>query len=80
MMAVYVEIRKETETTTGFIYRYVAFDGSVGRLEIDKCDGITRPISIAIGDVSGRSYALAARKLLKHFQAGEFPDETCWAS
>ena len=79
-MAVYVEIRKERETESGFVYRYVASDGSVGLLEVVKADGSSRPIEIASGDREERFYALAARKLLKHFQAGEFPDETCWAS
>jgi hypothetical protein len=79
-MAVYVPIRKDRETDGGFIYRYLASDGSIGLLEIDKSTGSTRPIAIAPGDSEQRSYALAARKLLMHFQAGEFPEETCWAS
>ena len=80
MMAVYVEIRRDRETLDGFVYHYVASDGSVGRLEIARADGSSRPIEIASGDLDERSYSLAARKLLKHFQAGEFPEETCWAS
>jgi hypothetical protein len=80
MMAVYVEIRRDRETEVGFVYRYVASDGSVGRLEIAKVDGSSRPVEIASGDREERFYTLAARKLLKHFQAGEFPEETCWAS
>jgi hypothetical protein len=80
MMAVYVEIRKNRETQNGFEYRYVASDGSVGRLELARADGSSHPIEIASGDRDEHFYSLAARKLLKHFQAGEFPDETCWAS
>ena len=79
-MAIYVEIRKDKATERGYAYRYVASDGSVGHLEIDSSDGSTRPLDIASGDKDERFYSLAARKLLKHFQAGEFPDETCWAS
>ena len=79
-MAVYVEIRRDRETERGYVYRYVASDGSIGRLELDKSDGSSRPVEFASGDGEGRAYALAARKLLKHFQAGEFPEETCWAS
>jgi len=79
-MAVYVEIKKDRTTESGFVYRYVASDGSVGRLEIDRSNGSSRPIQIATGDTEERFYALAARKLFKHYQAGEFPDETCWAS
>ena len=79
-MAIYVAIRKEEETLNGFVYRYVVADGSVGRLEISKLDGSSRPIEIASGDGEGRSFALASRKLLIHFQTGEFPNETCWAS
>ena len=79
-MAVYVPIRKERETDRGFVYRYTASDGSVGLLEISKSTGASQPIKIATGDNEQRSYVLAARKLLKHFHAGEFPEETCWAS
>jgi hypothetical protein len=79
-MAVYVQIRKDRETDDGFVYRYTAPDGSVGLLEISKSTGASQPIEIAAGDDEQRSYMLAARKLLKHFQAGEFPEETCWAS
>ncbi len=79
-MAVYVKIRKERETKDGFVYLYVVDDGSVGRFEIDRANGSTRPIEIATGDPNAHFYALAAHKLLKHYQAGEFPDKTCWAS
>ena len=79
-MAVYVEIRRDRETQNGFVYRYLASDGSVGRLEIDKSNGVSQPIQIAPGDKDERFYELAARKLFKHYQAGEFPEETCWAS
>jgi hypothetical protein len=79
-MAVYVPIRKDRETDGGFVYRYTASDGSVGLLEISKSTGSSQPIEIAAGDDEQRSYMLAARKLLKHFQAGEFPEETSWAS
>jgi hypothetical protein len=79
-MAIYVQIRRERETLGGFIYRYVAADGSIGRLELSKADGSSRPIEFASGDQAGRAYALASRKLLNHFRAGEFPEETCWAS
>lgn len=78
-MAVYVEIRRDHETPNGIVYRYVASDGSIGHLEIDRSSGALRPIQIATGDSEERSYALAARKLFKHYQAGEFPEETCWA-
>lgn len=80
MMAIYVEIRRDRETESGFVYRYVASDGSIGLLEVDRADGSSQPLEIASGDGEGRFYALAARKLLKHFHAGELPEETCWAS
>jgi hypothetical protein len=79
-MAVYVEIRRDRETEIGFLYLYVASDGSVGVLEIDRSHGTSRPVEIASGDRDGRTFMLAARKLFKHFQAGEFPEGTCWAS
>lgn len=79
-MAIYVEIRKNRETLSGFEYRYVAADGSIGRFEVSRVDGSSHPIEIASGDVDSRFYYLAARKLLKHFQSGNFPEETCWAS
>lgn len=79
-MAIYVEIRKEAETEQGFSYRYVAPDGSIGRLEIDQLNGNTKLLTIASGEKDAHFYALAARKLHKHFKAGEFPSETCWAS
>ena len=79
-MAVYIEIRKERETKDGFIYRYIASDGSIGRIEVNSSRGTSAPLELASGDPDGRLYAMVAYKLLKHFQEGVFPDETCWAS
>ena len=79
-MAVYVPISREQETDGGFVYRYEASDGSIGWLEISKLDGSARMVALASGDADGRAYALAARKLWKHFEVGEFPQATCWAS
>jgi len=59
MMAVYVAIRQDRETESGFLYRYVANDGSVGVLEIGKLDGSSRPVEFAPGDRNGRTYMLS---------------------
>lgn len=79
-MAIYVEIRKESESDSDCIYRYVAADGTLGRVKVSKTDGETKPVEIAAGDQDQRRYLLVARKLLLHFREGNFPDETCWAS
>lgn len=79
-MAVYIEIRKERATENGFIYRYMASDGSIGRIEVNASNGASTPVDFASGDPEGRLYAMVAYKLLKHSQEGAFPDETCWAS
>lgn len=79
-MAIYVEIKKIRPSDRGFIYKYVVSDGSEGELELDRTDGSSVPVRLASGDADQRLYALAARKLLKHFEANQFPDETCWAS
>lgn len=79
-MAIYVEIRKERESDSDCIYRYLAADGTVGRVRVSKVDGGTEPIEIAPGDQDQRRYLLVSRKLLLHFREGNFPAETCWAS
>jgi hypothetical protein len=79
-MAIYIAIRKEIENEVDATYKYISPDGSMGFLRINKNDGSCNPIKIAVGDPEERFYALAARKLFKHFQAGEMPQETCWAS
>ena len=79
-MAIYVEIRKESESDTDCTYRYLAADGTVGRVKVSKTDGKTEPVEIADGDQDQRRFMLVSRKLLLHFREGNFPDETCWAS
>ncbi len=51
----------------------------VGTIKIDKRTGETHVVEFAEGD-KGLYAQRAASTLRKHWEKGEFPDKTCWAS
>ena len=79
-MAMYIAIRKLNENDTMVCYSFGIEDNSTGRLEIDKASGQVRIVDQAPEDESSRISSRAAHKLRQHWEKGEYPDSTCWAS
>lgn len=81
MASYYVKLNKQSETGRKVVYTYFTFDEKChGSVSVNKLTGEVSPIKLAVGDEDRLLYQLAARKLFKHFQAGEFPDITSWVS
>jgi hypothetical protein len=95
-MAFYIELIKDSEEDKCVYYSYQYSTPSEsylnkagkkrfklktvsGKLQIDKKTGDIHTLELAEGD--NGSYVLRAGwALRKHWQNGEFPDKTCWAS
>jgi hypothetical protein len=79
-MAIYIAIRKIDESESGATYSFGLAEGSIGRIEIDKATGQVRVIEQAPNDESSRISSRAVHKLRQHWEKGEYPASTCWAS
>lgn len=79
-MAFYIDIKKITETDETVTYEYSDEETGKGQLELVKASGDVTEIVRAPGDNSGRRFQRAAMKVAQHWNAKEYPDETCWAS
>jgi hypothetical protein len=79
-MAFYITIKKISETNDTVIYEYFDEQTGKGQLQLAKESGDVAEVMPAPGDSSGRRFQRAAMKVVQHWKAGEFPDETCWAS
>lgn len=82
VMAVYILIRKLSETDFEAVYDYFpdTDENCFGRLLIRKVTGeIVRLIDCA-NDEKDFCYSRAARKVLDHQKKGEYPQTTAWAS
>jgi hypothetical protein len=79
-MAIYVSIRKIADKINYVEYSYGVSDDKLGRLNVDKQTGEISIIEVAPGDSQGRFSSRAIYKLTQHWEAGELPDVTCWAS
>ena len=82
-MAIYLKISKVYEDQTCVRYE---FDSGIencfdtGVIELNKKSGNCSIISEMPGDIDNELAGYAYRAILKHWQKGEFPDKTCWAS
>jgi hypothetical protein len=79
-MAFYIVIKKINETNETVSYEYSDEQTGRGQLRLAKASGDVTEIIHAPGDNSGRRFQRAAMKIAQHWKAGEFPEETCWAS
>jgi hypothetical protein len=81
-MAVYIQIRKLFETELEAVYEFLpnVDETRIGKLVIEKQNGEGKELEPCPGDERKFSYARAARKVFLHYQKGEYPDLTCWAS
>jgi hypothetical protein len=81
-MAVYIQIRKTSETDTEAVYEFLpdADENRAGKLVIDKLSGEIKQLESDVKDDKKFYFSRAARKVHLHHQKGEYPDNTCWAS
>lgn len=79
-MAFYIEIKKISEDNFYASYEYSSTENKVGKITIDKKTGDVYFDQLAEDDVTAAKANRAATKLMKHWQKGEYPDKTYWAS
>lgn len=79
-MAMYIAIRKQSENDLNVIYSFGVSEDKVGRIQIDKTTGNIDLLDSAPNDESASLFSRASRKLQQHWERGEYPDATCWAS
>lgn len=79
-MAFYIALRKLSENDVLAVYSFGVTDDKIGRIQIDKTSGQVSLIEPAPDDQSERLFSRAARKLWLHWERGEYPSATCWAS
>ena len=79
-MALYIMIRKITDSPTSAEYAFGIGEGRLGQLKIDKATGDVSLVEPAPGDDKGALYHRATYKIKQHWTTGELPEVTCWAS
>lgn len=79
-MAVYISIRQTNDTTEFAEYSFSLSADRTGRLKINKTTGETELLESISNDEQNGLYSRAAHKVKKHWQNGDLPKETCWAS
>ncbi|WP_199317231.1 hypothetical protein [Planktothricoides raciborskii] len=79
-MAFYVMLIKVNEDEHGVTYNFGIDSEHLGKIHLDKHQGIFQEIE-AIGSDNYQDILLRAEvKLRQHWKAGNLPDRTCWAS
>ncbi len=78
-MAIYIQIRKAMEDDSLVIYRFGPVGDLVGSVCVDKDTGEVELLELEGGR---ESFYLprVARVMKRHFEAVEFPDDTCYAA
>jgi len=79
-MATYILIKKASETEDWVDYEFWEDDDNVGCLRLDKKIGKVIELREIKGSHSEAVFTRASWSILRHFVAGEFPEQTCWAS
>lgn len=84
-MAIFIGIRKTSEDSAAAEYQferttYPDEELITGLLRIDKSTGAVTLVRPMPCDDDERSFSRASRKVWLHWQAGEFPEVTCWAA
>jgi len=79
-MALYIMIRKMSDSPTSAAYMFGNDESRLGQLKIDKATGDVVLVEPAPDDKAGALYHRAMYKIKKHWAAGELPEVTCWAS
>jgi hypothetical protein len=76
----YIAIRKIREDENAALYSFGVDDVLIFRAEIVKKTGNVRAVEHRPGDASPRIFSRVAHKLRQHWEKGEYPDSTCWAT
>jgi hypothetical protein len=79
-MALYIMIRKVSESPTSAEYTFGSDERHLGQLKLDKATGNVVLVAPAPDDKAGALYHRAMYKIKKHWTAGDLPEVTCWAS
>lgn len=79
-MAAYVEIVRTQQSAAWNSYSYSEDGGMSGVVEINAETGDTRPAPEQVDPGQRRALMMASTRLRKHWQAGELPARTAWAS
>ena len=79
-MALYIMIRKIADNPTSAEYAFGTGEDQLGQFKIDKTTGKVVLVEPAPDDNEGAVYHRATYKIKKHWEAGELPEVTCWAS
>ena len=78
-MAIYIEITKVSETTQFVDYAFNEISREPGRIRISRETGTMELIENQ-ANYSEFVWRRAMRRLNLHWERGEFPEKTCWAS
>jgi len=79
-MAIYISIRKVSESKEFAKYTFSTTDGREGVLSLSKDDGSVVLLTPMPGDVKKDYFARASHKIKKHWENGDLPEKTSWAS
>ena len=79
-MAIYLSIRQVEMTPAEAVYEFGTSDGPTGLLGICKETGNVELKKAIPGDNGKAHFARASHKLKKHWNSGELPEVTYWAS
>lgn len=79
-MAIYIAIRKVREDAESAEFEFGPEEPLQGKMRLDKRSGAVTILTPLQGDNEGRASGRAVRKIKQHWEKGEVPNETCWAS
>lgn len=79
-MAFYILLLKESEDEEKVVYRFGPNEEKLGRLQLNKLSGEVKEIEPTPTDNSSALFPRAASKIYLHWNEGNFPEESCWAS
>ncbi len=76
----YILIHRKEDSPGHADYVFGEDENAVGRLRLNKETGEITLVEPAPGDTRLGMFQRAVRKLTLHWQAGETPEKTCWAT
>ncbi|OCR02402.1 hypothetical protein BCD67_22285 [Oscillatoriales cyanobacterium USR001] len=79
-MAFDILLLKEKEDDTSVVYHFGPDENDLGLLWLDKSSGVVKELKQTSVNNSEAFFQKAAVKIRQHWKAGDFPEETCWAS
>ena len=80
IMAIYISIKQTANEIDFAEYSFGNNENQSGKLRINKDSGKVSLLNPDLSDHELGIYHRAAHKIKKHWESGELPKETCWAS